>query len=183
MTEGVPTWLRALDIIIGIVMVILGIIVIWAVINPLILLGVAIFQILGIILIIYGLWNLIKAFRATELATSSRALLFIGSILLLVLGGLSFAHPLLAESLIALLFAIGFIIFGIIILVVSLIDKEVKGWVEWVVVILGVFFIIIGALFIFQLQVAAALLYILLAIALLIGGFVRIVFGLSGQFY
>ncbi len=183
MSEGVATWLRALDATIGIILVVLGIIVIWAVINPLILFGIAIFQILGILLIIYGLWNLIKAFLATELATSSRALLFIGSILLLIFGGLSFAHPLLAESLIALLFAVGLIIFGVIILVVSLIDKEVKGWVEWVIVILGILFIIIGGVFLFQLQVAAAFLYILLAIALIIGGIIRIIFGLSGQFY
>jgi uncharacterized membrane protein HdeD (DUF308 family) len=179
----VPMWLRALDVLIGIIMVVLGIWVIWAIINPLVLPGIAIFQLLGVILIIWGIWNLIKAFLTKEVGMAWRVLLIIAAILLIVFGGLAFAHPLLAENLIALLFAIGLIIYGVIILVVGFMDKESKGWVRGLGMILGIFLLVLGIIFIFELQIAAAILYFFLAIALLIGGFVRIVFGLSGEVY
>ena len=183
MSEEVPIWLRALDVIVGIIMVVLGIWVIWGLIDPTVLIGLALMQLLGIILIIWGIWRLIKAILAKELAMMSRLLLIIGGILLLIFGGLTFAVPLLTQDLIAILFSIGLIIYGIIVLFVSLMNNEVAGWGRWLGVILGFFLIILGGIFLFNWFAAAAFLYLLLAIALLIGGFVRIVYGISGSYY
>ncbi|MFW9985914.1 MAG: DUF308 domain-containing protein [Candidatus Odinarchaeota archaeon] len=183
MSEEIPMWLRALDVLVGIILVVLGIWVIWGIIDPSYLIGVTLMQLMGIILIIWGIWNLIKGFLAKEMAMAYRALLLIAAILLIIFGGLAFAHPFLVESVIALLFAIGLIIYGVITLIVSLMDKETKGWVRSLAIILGFFLLILGIIFIFFLQTAATVLYFFLAIALIIAGFVRIVYGLSGEYY
>jgi uncharacterized membrane protein HdeD (DUF308 family) len=183
MSEEVPMWLRALDIIIGIILVVLGIWVIWGIIDSAILVGLVLMQALGVILIIWGIWNLIRGLLARELAMAYRALLFIAAILLIIFGAIVFALPALGEAVIALLFAVGLIIYGVIILIVGFMDKDAKGWVRGGRVILGFFLLILGVIFVFYLQTAATFLYFLLAIGLILAGFFRIIFGLSGENY
>ena len=54
MSEEIPMWLRALDVLVGIILVVLGIWVIWGIIDPTYLIGVTLMQLLGIILIIWA---------------------------------------------------------------------------------------------------------------------------------
>jgi uncharacterized membrane protein HdeD (DUF308 family) len=183
MSEEFPVWLRAIDVIVGILLVVLGIWVIWGIINPLVLIGVALMQLLGIILLIWGIWNLIKGLLTKELVPAYRTLLFIAAILLIIFGALAFALPATAESLIALLFAVGLIIYGVIILIVGFMDKQNKDWVRILAIIFGFSLLILGIIFVFYLQTAANILYFFLAVALIIAGFVRIVYGLSGENY
>ena len=77
----------------------------------------------------------------------------------------------------------GLIIYGVIILIIGFMDKEAKGWARGLAIVLGFFLLILGIIFIFYLQTAATFLYFLLAIAFMIGGFARIVYGLSGHYY
>lgn len=58
----VPMWLRALIVIIGIIMVVLGLWVIWSIFVPTLLVGLVVMQILGVILLIWGIWQIIKIF-------------------------------------------------------------------------------------------------------------------------
>ena len=183
MSETVPTWLRALDVIIGFIMVILGIWVIWGLIDSAILIGLWVMQILGIILIIWGIWTIIKIFLYKEATMGYKVLLLIAGLLLLIFGGLTFSAPLLTQDIISILAAVGILIYGVFILIAGFMGGEAAGWQRWLGVILGFFLIIIGAYFLFNWFAAAAFLYFLLAIALLFAGFVRIVFGLSGEYY
>ncbi|MFX0168426.1 MAG: DUF308 domain-containing protein [Candidatus Hodarchaeota archaeon] len=183
MTEEVPLWLRVFDVLVGIILAALGIWVILGIVNPMMLVGIAIMRILGVILIIWGVWRFIKAFLAKEMVTTSRTLLLIAAMLLVIFGGLAFAHPLLLESLIAFLFAVGLIVFGVITFIVAFVEKDEKDWVRGLRMGLGFFLLILGIIFVFYLQTAAQILYVFLAIALIIIGFVRLVFGLSGDYY
>ena len=179
----VPMWLRALDVIIGIIMVVLGIWVIWGLIDSTVLIGIWVMQILGIIIIIWGIWQLIKILLYKEATMGYKVLLLIGGLLLIIFGALTFSSPLLTQDLIAILFAVGILIYGVLILIAGFMEKEAKGWQRWLAIILGFFLIILGGFFLFNWYAAASFLYFLLAIALLIGGFVRMVYGLSGSYY
>jgi uncharacterized membrane protein HdeD (DUF308 family) len=61
-------------------------------------------------------------------------------------------------------------------------NTQGSGLARGLSAILGIFLLILGIFFIYNLFAAAAFLYFLLALALLFGGFVRIVFGLSGDY-
>jgi uncharacterized membrane protein HdeD (DUF308 family) len=136
-------------------------------------------QLLGAILIIWGIWNIIRGFLASEMVMTYRALMLIAAILLIIFGAIVFALPALGESLIALLFAIGLIIYGVIILIIGFMDSSALGWIRGGRIILGFFLLILGIIFVFYLQTAATFLYFLLAIGLILTGFFRVIQGLQ----
>lgn len=112
-----------------------------------------------------------------------KVLLFLGGLILIIFGAITFSSPLLTQDLISILFAVGILIYGVLILIGGFMEKEAKGWQRWLAVILGFFLIILGGFFLFNWYATASFLYFLLAIALLISGFVRMVYGLSGSYY
>ncbi|MFX1565202.1 MAG: hypothetical protein ACFFCH_04360 [Promethearchaeota archaeon] len=57
------------------------------------------------------------------------------------------------------------------------------GWQRWLAVVLGIFLVILSAFYLFSWLLAYGTLLILFAIGLLIGGFVRMVYGFSGSYY
>ncbi|MFX1509571.1 MAG: DUF308 domain-containing protein [Promethearchaeota archaeon] len=178
----VPMWIRALDIIIGIIMVVLGLWVIWGIFVPSVLVGLVVMQILGIILLIWGIWQIIKIFMYKEASGVVKILFLLGGLLLIIFGAIAIADPLLTAGLAGLLFAIGLLIYGFLILIAGFMASD-AGWQRWLAVVLGIFLVILAAFFLFNWLLAYGTLLIFFAIGLLIGGFVRMVYGFNGSYY
>jgi uncharacterized membrane protein HdeD (DUF308 family) len=179
----IPMWIRALDVIIGIIMVVLGLWVIWGILNPAVLIALTVMQILGIIAIIWGIWQIIKIFVYKEATMGIKLLFFLAGLLLVIFGAIAVLEPIFFIGLGGLLFAIGLLIYGFLILIAGFMATDAAGWQRWLGVVLGIFLIILGGFFLFNWYLAFGTFLMFFAIGLLLAGFVRIVNGLSGSYY
>jgi uncharacterized membrane protein HdeD (DUF308 family) len=183
--EWVPTWVRALDVIFGIIAMILGIIILTSAAFPAgFLTELLLIWFVGIALILFGLVTFIRGFIMKGLSAAARFLYIIGGIIIIVLGALAFTAPLLTELLIILLMAIAVFIYGVILIIRGLLDTEAKGGRRFLAFIIGLFLIGISIpAMIYWTTWGVALLLIFLGITLIIWGLFRILIGLTAEIY
>ncbi len=175
----VPGWLRGLEIITGIVLVILSFMV-WG--YPLIA-GLTFVFIFGLALIVLGTMRMGEGIFDPALSKGMRALLVILGILLVGIGLFAIAAPLAGALTMIYFFAFALMLAGVDRLARAGGGKpapESPSWARYFSIIAGIFAILAGFVILLFPGFGAALLFVIIAIVVLILGIELIVAGIRG---
>lgn len=177
---SVPGWLRALEIIAGIVLVILSFMV-WG--FPLIA-GLTFVFIFGLALIVLGTMRMGEGIFDRSLSQGIRALLVILGILLVGIGLFAIAAPLAGALTMIYFFAFALMLAGVDRLALAgggTAGPESPSWARYFSIIAGIFAILAGFIILFFPGFGAALLFVIIAIVVLVLGIELIVSGIRGR--
>lgn len=178
-TLPVPGWLRALEIIAGIVLVLLSFMV-WG--FPLIA-GLTVIFIFGLALIVLGTMRMGEGIFNRSLSQGIRALLVILGILLVGIGLFAIAAPLAGALTMIYFFAFALMLAGVDRLALAgggIPGPESPSWARYFSIIAGIFAILAGFIILFFPGFGAALLFVIIAIVVLVLGIELIVSGIRG---
>lgn len=176
----VPQTLRILDIILGIIAIILGA---FFFILPGFVVVYGLGLILGIGLILLGIWRNIKIFLAKELSMQDRMISIVIGLLMLIFGGLFIAAPSFFPTLLVYIFSGAVLIISILLLVQGAMGKELEKWTRIIYIIFGIIAIIIAVpAFILPATWGIELVSIAVSIALIFFGTLRLLIGITGDY-
>jgi uncharacterized membrane protein HdeD (DUF308 family) len=178
--RNVPGWIRAIEVIAGIILVILSF-NIWG--YPLAA-GVSVIYIFGLALIILGTVRMGTGIFETSLGTGTRALVVILGILLLFIGFYAIMYPAGGALTLIYFFAFGLMLAGIDLIVraaAGLPGPDTPEWVRYLSIAAGIFALLIGFIALLYPGFGAALLFILISLALLVLGIELIAYGIIGR--
>lgn len=177
--RAAPGWLRALEIIGGIVLVILSFLV-WG--FPLIA-GLTFVFIFGLALIVLGTMRMGEGIFDRSLSQGLRALMVILGIILVGIGLFAIAAPLAGALTMIYFFAFALMLAGVDRLARAGGGKpgsESPAWTRYFSMLAGIFAILAGFIILFFPGFGAALLFVIIAIVVLILGIELIVSGIRG---
>ncbi|MFX1319668.1 MAG: DUF308 domain-containing protein [Promethearchaeota archaeon] len=172
-------WLRILDIILGLIAILFGALLF---LVPSIIVVYGIGMILGIGLIILGLWQIAKIFIAKDIDMNAKIIsIFIG-LLMVIFGALFIAAPSFFPLLMVFILSGGILIIGIFLLVQGAMGKAMKQWIRILYIIFGIIGIGIGIpAFIFPATWGLELVSMAVSIALIFFGALRLIVGVTGD--
>jgi uncharacterized membrane protein HdeD (DUF308 family) len=169
-----PSWLRAVQIGLGVIVIILSISIL---IQPaiatvsLVVIAAVILLIVGIERVIYGIFIRHKSRLPT-----------IGfGILVIILAAIAIAFPVLATIFLVFLIAFALLFDGISRIIHGVGDKESHAWARGFSIGVGILEIILSIMILVSPAIGAALVGMLIGIALLIVGIQVVVAGVSGR--
>jgi uncharacterized membrane protein HdeD (DUF308 family) len=172
----IPVWLRLLNVIFGIFLVILSG---YVVLNPgIALLSLLVFFIL--ILLISGIIRIINGIFDRHLSKKIRIISLTIGIVLIGVALIVWNYPLFGVDLLIYLLAFGLILQGIGRIAVGGGDTYLKGWFRGLLMTLGVISILLAGLVLLAPNLGQIMLVFLLAWGFLISGIGRIATGFSG---
>jgi uncharacterized membrane protein HdeD (DUF308 family) len=178
--RNLPGWIRAIEVIAGIILVILSFSV-WG--YPLFA-GISAVYIFGIALIILGTVRMGTGMFEKSLGSGTRALIVILGILLLVIGFYAVLYPLGGAMTLIYFFAFGLMLAGIDLVVrgaSGLPGPDAPDWVRYLTIAAGLFALLIGFIALLYPGLGAALLFILISLGLLVLGLELIASGIVGR--
>lgn len=175
-----PGWMRAVQIGLGAIAIILSILVI---VHP----GITLFSIiyiLGIILIILGIFEIITGIFGLGANKSWWGTVGLG-VLALIFGSIAVGYPVHTAVFVIILLAIALLFVGIARIVRVVVDKKSRGWARGFSIGAGVIAIALSGLIMtspfFGTILVSILVSLILGIALLILGIEIIASGISGR--
>jgi uncharacterized membrane protein HdeD (DUF308 family) len=175
-----PGWMRAVQIGLGAIAVILSILVI---VHP----GITLFSIiyiLGIILIILGIFEIITGIFGLGANKSRWGTVGLG-VLSLIFGSIAVGYPVHTAVFVIILLAIALLFVGIARIVRGVVDKKSRGWARGFSIGAGVIAIALSGLIMaspfYGTILVSILVSLILGIALLILGIEIIASGISGR--
>ncbi len=173
-------WLRILDIILGLIAILFGALLF---VVPSIIVVYGIGMILGIGLIILGLWQIVKIFIAKDVEMNAKIIsIFIG-LLMVIFGALFIAAPSFFPLLMVFILSGGILVIGIFLLVQGAMGKDMKQWIRILYIIFGIIAIGIGIpAFIFPATWGLDLVSMAVSIALIFFGALRLLVGITGDY-
>ncbi|MCE5298345.1 MAG: DUF308 domain-containing protein [Methanoregulaceae archaeon] len=178
--RNVPGWIRAIEIIAGIILVVLSF-NIWG--YPLVA-GISVIYMFGLALIILGTVRMGTGIFETSLGSGARALVVILGILLLLIGFYAIAYPAGGAVTLIYFFAFGLMLAGIDLIVragAGLPGPDAPDWVRYLSIAAGIFALLIGFIALLYPGFGAALLFILISLGLLVLGIDLIATGIIGR--
>ena len=176
------SWIRAFDVIVGIIGIALGTIVLTSAVFPFPLTELILVWMVGIGLFFFGLLTLIRAFMM-KVPMLRKILWMIAGLLLIIFGLLAFAIPIIAQALIVMLMGLGIVIYGVIVLLMGFMDPEATGGQKTVAILMGLFMVIVGILVIvYWATWGTAILIAFISIWLLVNGTWRLLQGATGMY-
>jgi len=175
-----PGWMRAVQIGLGAIAIILSILVI---VHP----GITLFSIiyiLGIILIILGIFEIITGIFGLGANKSRWGTVGLG-VLALIFGSIAVGYPVHTAVFVIILLAIALLFVGIARIVRGVVDKKSRGWARGFSIGAGVIAIALSGLIMaspfYGTILVSILVSLILGIALLILGIEIIATGISGR--
>jgi uncharacterized membrane protein HdeD (DUF308 family) len=173
-------WLRILDIILGLIAILFGALLF---VVPSIIIVYGIGMILGIGLIILGLWQIVKIFIAQDVDMNAKLIsIFIG-LLMVIFGALFIAAPSFFPTLMVFILSGAILIIGIFLLVQGAMGKQLKQWIRILYIIFGIIAIGIAIpAFILPATWGLDLVSIAVSIALIFFGALRLLIGITGDY-
>ncbi len=175
-----PHWLRILDIILGVIAIVFGALLF---IIPSFIVVYGIGFILGIGLIILGIWQIIKILLAQDIEMNARIISIIIGIIMVIFGGLFIAAPTFFPTILVFLLSGAILIVGIFLLVQGTMGKEMKQWTRILYLIFGIIAIVIAIpAFIFPATWGLDLVSMVVSLALIFFGILRLLVGIIGGY-
>jgi len=175
-----PQWLRILDIVLGLIAILFGVLLF---IVPSFIVVYGIGFILGIGLIILGIWQIAKIFLAKDVEMNARIISMIIGLLMLIFGGLFVAAPSFFPTLLVFILSGAVLIIGLFLLVQGLMGKEMKQWIRILYIIFGIVAIGIAIpAFILPATWGIDLVSIAVSVALIFFGALRLLVGITGDY-
>ncbi|MFX1565201.1 MAG: DUF308 domain-containing protein [Promethearchaeota archaeon] len=173
-------WLRILDVILGLIAILFGALLF---IVPGFIVVYGIGMILGIGLIILGIWQIAKIFLAKEIDMQARIIsIFIG-LLMVIFGGLFIAAPSFFPTLLVYILSGAILVIGLFLLVQGAMGKQMKQWMRILYIIFGIIAIGIAIpAFVLPATWGIDLVSIAVSIALIFFGALRLLIGLTGDY-
>ncbi len=177
MADRHPVWLRAAEIIAGVIVLILAVYVIF---NPNVAIGL-LRLILGIGLIILGLSLIVSGAGARMASMGGRVLSIILGIIVLALGVAAIVYTNFGSDLLLIIFAVGLLLnaIGRIAFAGYAVGAGAPSWIRGTSMVLGIIALIIAILIIVFPGFGFALLVLLVALALLLLGVELILAGVA----
>ncbi|MFX0078442.1 MAG: DUF308 domain-containing protein [Candidatus Hermodarchaeota archaeon] len=175
-----PSWLRILDIILGVIAIVFGALLF---IIPSFIVAYGIGFILGIGLIILGIWQIIKILLAQDVEMNARLISIIIGAMMAIFGGLFIAAPTFFPTILVFLLSSAILIVGIFLLVQGAMGKEMKQWTRILYLIFGIIAIVIAIpAFVFPATWGLDLVSMAVSLALIFFGVLRLLVGIIGGY-
>jgi len=171
-----PSWLRALDIVFGLIAIILSLVVLayqeLAILTLIFILSIA--------LLIIGIARVIIGISAKYLSDGLRALNVGTGILALVVALVALLYPELATQMLIYLLSFALLINGIVRLVISGFAKAFPSWLRGLLAVVGLLTIVLSVIVFVSPAMGELTLIFLLSINFLLNGIARILSGITG---
>ena len=171
-----PGWLRALDIVFGLIAIILSLVVLayqeLAILTLIFILSIA--------LLIIGIGRVIIGISAKYLSDGLRALNVGTGILALVVAIVALLYPELATQMLIYLLSFALLINGIVRLVISGFAKAFPSWLRGSLAVVGLLVIVLSVVVFVSPAMGELTLILLLSINFLLNGIARILSGITG---
>lgn len=175
----VPQWIRIIDILFGLIAIIIGALL-FLVPGFVILYGIGV--IVGIGLIILGLWQLVKIFMAKELETKDRVFpLFIG-IIMLIFGILFVVSLYFFATLLVYIFGGAILVIGLLILIQGVMGKELKQWIRILYILIGLIAVVLAVVAFLYPMLGMDFISIVISVGLIFFGTLRLLVGITGDY-
>ena len=175
-----PHWLRVLDIILGVIAIVFGALLF---IIPSFIVAYGIGLILGIGLIILGIWQIIKILLAKDIEMNARIISIIIGIIMVIFGGLFIAAPTFFPTILVFLLSGAILIVGIFLLVQGAMGKEMKQWTRILYLIFGIIAIVIAIpAFVFPTTWGLDLVSMVVSLGIIFFGILRLLVGFIGGY-
>jgi hypothetical protein len=175
-----PQWLRILDVLLGLIAIFFGALLF---ILPSFIVVYGIGFILGIGLIILGIWQMAKIFLAKDVEVNARIISMIIGLLMVIFGGLFVAAPSFFPTLLVFIFSGAVLIIGLFLLVQGAMGKEMKQWIRILYILFGIVAIGIAIpAFILPATWGIELVSIAISVALIFFGVLRLLVGIIGDY-
>ena len=171
-----PGWLRALDVILGLIAVALSIAVLM---YPELAILTLIFT-LSVALLVIGIARVIIGIFAKYLSDELRALNLGAGILALALAIVAIFYPQLATQMLIYLLSFALMFNGIVRVMIGGFAKVFPNWLRGLLVVVGMLTIVLSVVVVISPAFGFLTLVFLLSIAFLLNGMVRIVSGITG---
>ena len=172
-----PQWLRALDVVLGLCSLLLGL---WILVD-LSLVPLASLFIMSFALIALGLARMAKAFAIGTMNILSRVLNILAGIIAIIMSVLVFVFSSLAIELLILLVAVGLLFVGVVRMAIGLLEEEMVGWGRILHFLVGLITISVALFALLFPAFGFLTLAVVLAIGFVSNGFARIVAGITGK--
>ncbi|MFW9986191.1 MAG: DUF308 domain-containing protein [Candidatus Odinarchaeota archaeon] len=173
-----PMWLRAIQIIFGLIAIILSF---WVIIQPPLTTFFILILFFAIGLLFIGLMAIFRGIFSKDLPGWLRALNIIVGILIIILMPSPFFEPILTAFLLLWLFAFGLIFYGLTNLMLGFAAPDTPGWYRALLIIFGFLLMIFGFQVIWAPIFGLVLAVWFLCFGLIFGGIELLIAGFTGQ--
>ncbi len=171
-----PRWLRALDIIFGLIAIVLSIVVL---VYPRLAILTLIF-ILSVVLLVSGIARILAGIFEKSLSDGLRAVNVGAGLLAFVLAVVALLYPQLATQVLIYLLSFALLLNGIARVVVGGFGDALPGWLRGLLMIVGLLTIIVSVVVFLYPALGFLTLVFLLSIAFMLNGIARIASGITG---
>lgn len=176
----IPQWLRILDVVLGLIAILFGALLF---IMPSFIVVYGIGFILGIGLIILGIWQILKIILVKDLEMQTRFISLIIGLLMVIFGGLFVAAPSFFPILLVFILSGAVLIIGLFLLVQGAMGKEMVQWIRILYIIFGIIAIAIAIpSFVLPATWGIDLVSIAVSVALIFFGALRLLVGVTGDY-
>lgn len=172
----VPRWLRALDVVLGLITIIMSGIVLF---YPKFAISMLIL-ILAIALLVIGVARLFTGIFARYLPDWSRAVNLGTGILMIVVAIVAMLYPQLATQMLIYLLSLAMLVHGTSRIVTGAFVKVFQRWLRVFLVVIGLLTIIMSIVVLVSPGLGFLTLVIMLSMTLLFNGVARVIYGLTG---
>lgn len=171
-----PGWLRAIDIVFGVIAILLSVVVLLY--SELAILTLIL--ILSITLLVIGIARLLVGIFAKYLSDGLRAINVGAGILALVLAIVAIIYPQLTTQVLIYLLSFALLIHGIVRVVIGGFAKVLPNWLQGLLVVIGLLTIALSVVVFISPEFGFLTLIFLLSIGFLLNGMARIISGITG---
>jgi uncharacterized membrane protein HdeD (DUF308 family) len=171
-----PGWLRALDIVFGLIAIILSVVVL--VYQDLAILTMIF--VLSIVLLVVGIARIFGGIFAKYLSDGMRAVNVGIGILALVLGAIALLHTDLTTQVLIYILSFALLLNGIARLVIGRFARLLPSWLRGLLTVVGLLTIILSVVVFVSPAFGELTLVLILSITFLLNGIARIVSGITG---
>jgi len=177
--EAIPTWMRFIEIIIGILAIIFALIIL---IAPLYLTTLVFVLAMCAVIAILGFGLIYRGIIQKERTGAMRFLIIVGGIILIVLGIYLYVdYTLFAALLLVWIFGIVLAIDGILSIVYAFGSLRLKGWQRGALLIIGIIEAILALFVVVIPYLGINIFNVLVVVALFIVGLAYIIAGIMGE--
>lgn len=173
----VPVWIRALEILVGLIAIVLGF---YVIMNPAIA-ALTLLILLSWALIVIGIRQVVMGVMARWRPSAIRALGVVAGLLALALGFVVLAYPGLGISTLVWVLYFGLFVFGITEIGIGVGARFLPAWQRGLFVAIGVVDLILAPVFLLMPSLAVLTLVILLSVGLVVNGISSVVSGAWGR--
>ncbi len=171
-----PTWLRGLDIVIGIISIIIGV---WMIID-ITLAQLALLMLVSIVILLFGFSRIIKGIAVVEMKKTSRIVNVLGGLIASLMAFLVYIFQYMTILIIVMFIAIALISIGISRILFGFVEAEAEGWWRLLQIVVGFLNLLLGTLVWFYPSFGWNIAVVLFVIIFIANGFARIITGISG---